>query len=177
MASPALPQKKEERKGSKWKKGKAYIRSVPVWGAPLNRAHLRAFQKREHAPVCQGRASLGVRRTTPVDIVAAESGLIPASVRERSGLGRRETVEEQRWDALRVFRGGVCVDRKEETLEIAREWKDPSRTVWTDGSRLENGRVGATSAWWSEREGGWTGWGTYPGTNKEVFDAEVFAIL
>ena len=30
-------------------------------------------------------------------------------------------------------------------------------------------------AWW--REGGWTGRGTYLGPNKEVFDAEVFAIL
>ena len=131
-----------------------------------------------------GRASLGVRRTTLVGIVAAESGLTPARalldhrqarfalrlmarprggggqeeilerwasalaarVRERSGLGRRETVE----DALRLFQGRVCVDRKEEALRTAKEWKDLSRTVWTGGSRLGSGRVGATVAWWSE---------------------------
>ena len=37
-----------------------------------------------------------------------------ARVRERSGLSRRETVEEQRWEALQVFRGRVFVDQKEE---------------------------------------------------------------
>ena len=42
-----------------------------------------------------------------------------------------------------------------------------------DGSRLENGRVGAAVVGWSE---GGSGRGTYLGTNKEVFDAEVFAI-
>ena len=88
-----------------------------------------------------GRASLGVRRTTPLGIITAESGLtlartlldhrqaqftlrlmappgggggqeeilekrtsgLTARIRERSGLGGRETVEEQRWDALRMF--------------------------------------------------------------------------
>ena len=30
-------------------------------------------------------------------------------------------------------------------------------------------------AWW--KDGGWTGRGTYLGTNKEIFDAEVFTIL
>ena len=94
------------------------------------------------------RASLGVRRTAPVGIVAAESGLTPARAlldhwqvrfalslmarsrggggqegilerrisaltartRERSRLGRWETVEEQRWDALRMFQGKVFVE-------------------------------------------------------------------
>ena len=96
-------------------------------------------------------------------------------VRERSGLGRRETVEEQRWDTLRLFQGRVCVDRKEEALRTAMEWRDLSRTVWMDGSRLENGRVGAAVTWW--KDGGWDLRVTYLGTNKEVFDAEVFAIL
>ena len=41
--------------------------------------------------------------------------------------------------------------------------------------RLEDGKMGAAVAWHSER--GWTGRGTYLGTKKEDFDAEVFAIL
>ena len=73
------------------------------------------------------------------------------------------------------IQGGVYVDRKEEAMDIVKEWKDRSGTMWTDGSRLESGRVGAAVSWWSK--GGWTGRGTYLGTNKEVFDAEVFAIL
>ena len=159
-----------------------------------------------------GRASLGVRQTTPLGIVAAESDLTPARAlldhrqarfalrfmarprggggqveilerraavlmaraRERSGLSRQETVEEQRWDTLRLLQGRVPVDRKEEALRTALEWEDLSSTVWTDRSRLESGKVGAAVAWW--RNGGWTGRGTYLGTNKEVFDAEVFAI-
>ena len=52
-----------------------------------------------------------------------------ARVKEKSGLGRRETVEEQRWDSLCLFQGRVCVDRKEEALRTALEWKDLSRTV------------------------------------------------
>ena len=60
-------------------------------------------------------------------------------------------------------------------MRTALKWKDLARTVWADGPRLEDGRVGAAVAWW--KDGGWTGRGAYLGTNKEVFDAEVFAIL
>ena len=74
-----------------------------------------------------------------------------------------------------MFQGKVYVERKEEVLKTAKEWKDLSGTVWTDGSRLEDGKVGAAVAWHSE--GGWTGQGTFLGTNKEVFDVEVYAIL
>ena len=84
-------------------------------------------------------------------------------------------MEEQRWDTFRLFQGRVCVDQKREALRTALGWKDLSRAVWMDGSRLESGIVGAAVAWW--KDGGWTGRGTYLGTNKEVFGAEVFAIL
>ena len=47
--------------------------------------------------------------------------------------------------------------------------------VWTDGSRLESGAVEAAVAFW--RNGGWTRRRTYLGKNKEVFNAEVFALL
>ena len=108
------------------------------------------------------------------EILERRASALTARIRERSVLGRRETVEEQRWDTLRMFQGKVFVERKEEALRTAKEWKDLSRTAWTDGSRLENERVGAAVAWWGE--GGWTGRGTHLGTNKEVSDTEVFAI-
>ena len=47
-------------------------------------------------------------------------------------------------------------------------------TIWTDGSRLENERVGAAIAF--RRRVSWKELGTYLGRNKEVFDAELFAI-
>ena len=131
-----------------------------------------------------GRSPLGVRQTTPLGIIVAESGLTPARalldfrqarfalrlmarpengggqeeilekraagltvrIRERSRVSSRETVEVQRWDSLRLFQGKVFVDRKEEALEVARGWTERERTLWTDGSRLENGEAGAAVA-------------------------------
>ena len=43
-----------------------------------------------------------------------------------------------------------------------------------DGSRLENGAIGAAIAF--KADGSWTKEGSYLGNNKEVFDAEVWAI-
>ena len=66
------------------------------------------------------------------------------------------------------------VEKKEEALRTAKEWSRPD-TVWTDGSRQEDGAVGAACVWRSP-EGGWTGRRFQLGKNKEVFDAEVFAV-
>ena len=73
------------------------------------------------------------------------------------------------------MRARVFVEKKEDALRTAREWPDHQGAVWTDGSRLENGAVGAAFAF---REGDrWVRRGTYLGKNEEAFDAEVFAIL
>ena len=91
-----------------------------------------------------------------------------ARVERRGG-----SAEKQEWEEGRRFGGRIVVEKKEEALRTAREWDRPD-TVWTDGSRQENGRVGAACVW---RNGeGWTGRRFYLGTNKEVFDAEVFAV-
>ena len=161
-----------------------------------------------------GRASLGVRRTTPVGIVTAESALPPARalldhrqasfalrllarpvnsdgqeeilshrnseltarIRRRCGLRRGESAEVQRWEEFKEIRAEVHVERKEDALKRAKEWTEEREedTVWTDGSRLENKRVGAAIAF--KREGDWRTRGVYLGNNKEVFDAELFAI-
>lgn len=49
--------------------------------------------------------------------------------------------------------------------------------VTPDGSRLESGEVGAAIAFWDEKRGRWHRRGTFLGGNKEVFDAEVFALV
>ena len=65
------------------------------------------------------------------------------------------------------------MESKEEAINTARGHR-VANTVWIDGSRLENRRVGAAFVW---RSGGhWAGRRFHLGTNKEVFDAEVFAI-
>ena len=66
------------------------------------------------------------------------------------------------------------VEKKEEALRTAKEWDHPD-TVWTDGSRQEDGAVGAACVLRSP-EGGWTGRRFQLGRNKEVFDADVFAV-
>ena len=61
-------------------------------------------------------------------------------------------------------------------LENAKSWyANTWETIWTDGSRLEDGKVGAECAWRTQ-EGIWEGRRFHLGDNKEVFDAEVFAI-
>ena len=48
------------------------------------------------------------------------------------------------------------------------------RTIWTEGSRQDNGRVGAAWAW--KETNRWTSRRAHLGNNKEVYDAEVYAI-
>ena len=108
------------------------------------------------------------------EILEKRGSVLAARVKERSGLKRRDTVEEQRWNAMRVFQGKVHVDSREDALALALEWTDRLGTMWTDDSRLQSGQVGAAAVWWEE--GRWRGAGTFLSTNKEVFDAEVFAI-
>ena len=68
---------------------------------------------------------------------------------------------------------GRIIDEREPALRAASEWNHPD-TNWTDGSRQDNGTVGAACVWKSQE--GWTGRRFHLGTNKEVFDAEVLAI-
>ena len=75
------------------------------------------------------------------------------------------------------MQGEVVVDGKEKALKTALEWQNGKRTIWTDSSRLEDGSVGTTIAPWCEKKKRWTTKGIFLGTNKEVFDAEVFALL
>jgi ribonuclease HI len=59
---------------------------------------------------------------------------------------------------------------REEALTAAREQR-PGLSLWSDGSRLDNGRVGAGVAW--QTSGVWHARGVPLGIGKEVFDAEL----
>ena len=109
------------------------------------------------------------------EILKKRGSSLTAGIKERCGVGRRETAEVQTWEELREMRAEAIVDKKDEALRTAKEWSSHQGTIWTDGSRLENGAVGAALAF--KEEDRWVRRGTYLGKNKEVFDAEVFAIL
>jgi hypothetical protein len=61
----------------------------------------------------------------------------------------------------------------EKTLDLAlataRDWEDTEHTAWTDGSRLENGKVGCSVVLKDvDADGGWGGAAFHLGRNKEV---------
>ena len=62
---------------------------------------------------------------------------------------------------------------REGALLTARGWGKRRGTLWTGGSRLDNGKVGSGGAVGGD---GWEGRIYYVGKNKEVYDAEVYAI-
>ena len=110
----------------------------------------------------------------PEEILEHRSSDLMARIRRKCGSGRGETAEVQRWEEFRELRARVFVENKEDALRTARDWTDQENTVWTDGSRLENGAVEATVVF--TEEGVWKRKGIYLSRNKEVFDAEIFAI-
>ena len=85
--------------------------------------------------------------------------------------GRSRYIQE--WSTSRRFPGRVVVEGAAGAPAIASEWRRARDTIWTYGSCLDNGEVGAACVWKSP--GGWTGRRFHLGTNK-VFSAEVFAI-
>ena len=110
----------------------------------------------------------------PEDILGGESTLT-TRLKETVRVERRGgSAEKQQCEEGKRFGGRIVVEKKEEDLRTAKEWDRPN-TVWTDGSRQEDGAVGAACIWRSP-EGGWTGRRFQLGKNKEVFDAEVFAV-
>jgi len=109
----------------------------------------------------------------PEEILERTSGTIVSRLKAASGTKRGETVEPQVWSEDKCFPGECTIEDKGPALEAAQNWRVRG-TIWTDGSRLDSGKVGAACAW-QTREG-WTGKCYHLGDNKEVFDAEVFAI-
>jgi hypothetical protein len=76
----------------------------------------------------------------------------------------------------KTFEGDIIPDtQKSQAKNVAKEWNDWANTAWTDGSQLQDGRVGCSFVW-KNPEGGRTGDGTHLGRCREVYDAELHAI-
>ena len=113
-------------------------------------------------------------------------------------MNKGEMTEPQAWvDGLRLD-GHIIIPEKDQALKIAMGWEEKVNTCWTDGSRMDDGGVGCSVVWmeqagtkpkpWVGRNTGrlyhplpvtedtWTGESYHLGKNKDVFDAEVYAI-
>ena len=67
-------------------------------------------------------------------------------------------MEVQELGRGRTFQGQVIVRRGQGALKVAKAWEDRTRSVWADGSLLENGKVGRweethTPPEWAEQSG------------------------
>jgi ribonuclease HI len=111
----------------------------------------------------------------PEEILTREGAELSQRLRTATGIKPGESTEPQVWGQGRTFPGVITIDEAGPALETARLWR-ASDTIWTDGSRFDNGRVGAACVWQTPGPGGWRGRRFFLGTNKEVFDAETFAI-
>ena len=136
------------------------------------------------------------RHQGPEEILERRGTRITERLRQSILLGPGDRQEEMEWPSHRRFRGRIVVDPRGEALRVAKGWQDKKNSIWTDGSRLEDGRVGAAAVWWREegveppwigpnsgrrynpgrRDAGWTGRRFHLGKNKEVFDAELYAL-
>ena len=67
----------------------------------------------------------------------------------------------------------LLLPRRDQLWETACSWRARD-TTWTDGFRLDSGKVGAICAWRTRED--WAGRRFHLGNSKEVFDAKVSAI-
>lgn len=70
----------------------------------------------------------------------------------------------------------VIIQCKKKALGEARK-NQPGLVLWTDGSKLDQGQVGAAVCWEDKLTGRWKERSEFLGKNKEIIDAELWAIL
>ena len=105
------------------------------------------------------------RRCTPSPLEFADHGRVPI---ERCRLPTRPTKLE----------GTVIIQGEQEALAVARQaaqWCYPRQAMWTDGSRLDDGRSGCAVAWQDTLENSgsdapvWHHRATHLGIRKEAY--------
>lgn len=104
-------------------------------------------------------------RNGPEVVLTREGAAITIHLRAAASLRPGDAVETQKWSARRLFPEQVVVHENADALQVAQEWRGGD-VLWTDGSRLDSGGVGAACAWRAPR--GWTGRRFHLGNNKGV---------
>ena len=74
------------------------------------------------------------------------------------------------------FKADIIIRCKKKALEEARKLQ-AGLVLWTDGSKLDQGQVAAAVCWEDNPTGRWREKSEYLGKNKEIVDAELWAIL
>lgn len=102
---------------------------------------------------------------------------LAAAVAEGTDTRAATGTEHTEWVERESFPGKVplLASDKETAARVAKAHIDGPQEVsmWTDGSKLESGRTGSSVAW---KQPQWRTRKFHLGTNKEVFDAELYAI-
>jgi ribonuclease HI len=133
----------------------------------------------------------------PEEILERRGTQLTEQLRSVTSLARGNTAEEMTWGDSRKLQGKLVVEEKEAATKTAKTWGEKENTIWTDGSRLDDKKVGCAMVWWEPANEnpdpwvgrntgrtyyplpsneGWTGKRFHLGSNKEVFDAELYAI-
>ncbi|KAI5785715.1 hypothetical protein FPQ18DRAFT_309156 [Pyronema domesticum] len=104
-------------------------------------------------------------------LLATENSALSKRLKKMSHVNG-DRMEKPHLEMGKTFMGEIMPHTNEsKAMKFAEEWTDREDTAWTDGSRLEDGRVGCSIAW--QEEEGWVGQTIHLGTNKEVYDAEL----
>lgn len=79
-------------------------------------------------------------------------------------------------DHRMVFKEDIVIEPKKQALEEAIKDRT-SLVLWTDEFKLDKGKVRAAVCWRDTRLGLWKDKSGFLGENKEILDAELWAIL
>ena len=72
------------------------------------------------------------------------------------------------------FPGEIVIEKKEKAIKQAKKYQ-VGTVVWTDGSKLDTGNVGAAVTWRDKNLDEWKERSLFLGKNKEILDAELWA--
>ncbi|ODM15132.1 hypothetical protein SI65_09371 [Aspergillus cristatus] len=158
----------------------AAVQSVALYGAELwwqgQKERLVGIQLMINR---QARAITGMLKSTPIGPLAREAGLAPAEAlleaRQLKYTTRLLSLPENHpAKEILPFPGQIEVLPGPEALAAVQSLS-PGLAIWSDGSRLENGRCGAGLAW--QEPGSWKTQGFPLGKGYEVFDAELLGVV
>ena len=71
--------------------------------------------------------------------------------------------------------GNIIIEAKNKALEEAKKYR-AEYVIWVDGSKLSQGNAGAAACWKDKNHNRWENKSIFLGKNKEIIDAELWAI-
>jgi ribonuclease HI len=141
-------------------------------GSQPAEAIIRGQEARFHARILGRPLPRAPIHESKVSTTANAVGRLYKRSVERTGLDEIETVQPRYSDKTS---GAIIIESTAVAEATAQQWRAlNAECFWTDGSQLPGGHTGAAVVW--QAQGEFQAEEFYLGTNKEVFDAEVYAI-